>query len=236
MPHVLIVDDHPLMREAMAHVVHSVEPLAQLLGAGSLRQAEGLLATPPAPDAAIIDLQLPDGDGGQLVSLLRQRWPALPILVLTASEDGALARRLLSAGASGFAPKSAGLATLSAALRLVMAGQTYVPPLVLDLPPAGAGAPALAVPEDDGDEPADPATPGHLTPRQLAVLRLLCDGQSNKQISRALGLAERTTKVHVGAIFRALGVSNRTQAALAARALHLHQGPDAALAADALGH
>lgn len=217
----LLVDDHPLMREAMAGLVRDVEPGVDLVQAGSLAEARRLAAD-GGIDALVIDLQLPDGDGSELVAEFRRRWPQRPILVLTASEDLGRVRQLIGAGANGYAPKSAGHATLSAALRLVLAGQTYVPPLVLaaaTLPAPAADAETLAAEQEASATAADGS--GRLTPRQLDVLRLVCRGLSNKHISRELGLAERTVKVHIGAVFRALGVSNRTQAALAARACGL---------------
>ncbi len=215
----LLIDDHPLMREAMASLVRDVEPAAELVQAGSLADGRRLAGSGRV-DAVVIDLQLPDGDGSLLVAEFRQRWPQLPILVLTASEDLGRVRQLIGAGASGYAPKSAGHPTLSAALRLVLAGQTYVPPMVLAMPPpaaeADADAETLAAEQDARATAADGS--GRLTPRQLDVLRLVCSGLSNKHISRELGLAERTVKVHIGAVFRALGVSNRTQAAMVAQA------------------
>lgn len=232
----LVVDDHPMMREAMSGLLREVEPGVDLTTAGSLAEARAALAAVPF-DALVVDLQLPDGDGATLVAEFRQRWSGSPILVLTASEDHAEVRRLMAAGATGFAPKSSGYATLSAALRLVLAGQTYLPPLLLDaLPPiraadvlhAGAASRASSTPTSpDPSRPVSvpeggPTSPrASLTPRQTEVLRLLCEGLPNKTISRDLGLAERTTKVHVGAIFRALGVTNRTQAVIAARAAGL---------------
>lgn len=213
----LLIDDHPLMREAMASLVRDIDPAALLLQAGSLAEARRQ-AGDGALDGVIVDLQLPDGDGAQLVAEFRARWPALPILVLTASEDQGRVRALLGAGASGFAPKSAGHATLGAALRLVLSGQTYVPPLVLGLPPLAVPAEAAPGAGQDGADDTVPAdNGGRLTPRQIEVLRLVCSGLPNKLISRELGLAERTVKVHIGAVFRALGVSNRTQAAMVAR-------------------
>lgn len=220
----LIVDDHPMMREAMSGLLREVEPGAALTTAGTLAEARAAVAAVPF-DALIVDLQLPDGDGATLVAEFRQRWSGSPILVLTASEDHAEVRRLMAAGATGFAPKSSGYATLSAAVRLVLAGQTYLPPLLLDaLPPPAArpgSAPSPVAPAGAMPPPAAPAGLATLTPRQMEVLRLLGEGLPNKVISRDLGLAERTTKVHVGAIFRALGVTNRTQAVIAARAAGL---------------
>lgn len=216
-----IVDDHPMMREAMAGLVRDIEPGAELVTAGTVAEALEVAATATGFDALIVDLHLPDGDGSTLVAEFRRRWPALPILVLTASEDHGDVRRLIATGATGFAPKSSGYATLSAALRLVLAGQTYVPPLMLDSLSVPAAASPVPVVPDETTEAASAGTRDKLTPRQLEVLRLVCAGLPNKTISRQLGLAERTTKVHIGAIFRTLGVSNRTQAVLAAQAAGL---------------
>lgn len=215
-----IVDDHPMMREAMAGLVRDIEPGAELVTAGTVAEALEVAATATGFDALIVDLHLPDGDGSTLVAEFRRRWPALPILVLTASEDHGDVRRLIATGATGFAPKSSGYATLSAALRLVLAGQTYVPPLMLDSLSVPATAPPPPV-HDEATETSPAGARDKLTPRQLEVLRLVCAGLPNKTISRQLGLAERTTKVHIGAIFRTLGVSNRTQAVLAAQAAGL---------------
>jgi DNA-binding NarL/FixJ family response regulator len=143
------------------------------------------------------------GLGGlSTTELLRQRHPATPVIVLSSSEDPDDVRRALRAGARGYCPKSAGSSTMLAALRLVLAGEVYVPPFM-----------ALA------DPPSDEAVgPSGLTERQLQVLRLLCQGHVNKDIARALGMQEKTVKGHVTAIFRALKVVHRLQAVEAARA------------------
>ena len=123
-----------------------------------------------------------------------------PVLVLSASEDAGDAQRVLSHGAHGYCVKSASHETLTAALQQVLRGEVYLPPMLWQ---------------------ARPPPPGPLTERQLEVLHRLAEGLPNKRIAAELGVAEQTVKVHVGAIFRALGVANRTQAARAARAAGL---------------
>jgi DNA-binding NarL/FixJ family response regulator len=129
------------------------------------------------------------------------------VIVLSSSEDPNDVTLALKSGAFGYVPKSASPRNILSALRLVLAGEIYVPPLMLDY------AAGLA----DGVGRAPSAPGDRLTQRQTEVLRQLCRGLTNKEISRALDLSEKTTKSHITAIFKALGVVNRTQAAAAAR-------------------
>jgi two-component system, NarL family, nitrate/nitrite response regulator NarL len=129
------------------------------------------------------------------------------LIVLSSSEDPNDVRLALKSGACGYVPKSASPQNILSALRLVLAGEIYVPPLMLDFDPTTADVSSRAALE----------LGERLTERQTEVLRQLCRGLSNKEISRALDLSEKTTKSHVTAIFKALGVVNRTQAASAAR-------------------
>ncbi len=151
--------------------------------------------------AILLDLVLPDATGPAAVEALLERAPDVPILVLSSSDSAADVRSVLGRGARGYVPKSSGGQTLVSALRLVLAGEVYLPPLLLDAAPAE-------------EQPA-------LTGRQAAVLGLLGDGLSNKDIGRRLDLSEKTVKAHVGAVFRALGVVSRTQAVKAARSAGL---------------
>lgn len=184
--HVLVVDDHPLMREAIAALVREVEPDARISMAGSLAQAVAV-AEADNVDSAVLDLHLPDGSGDQLLAALRQRRPALPVLVLTSSEDAADRARLIGHGVSGYCFKSAGHEALAAALRRVLAAV-------------------------DGSA---------LGGTELRVLGLLCAGLSNPEIGTRLGLDMSDVKLAVAAVFRTLGVHNRTQAVQAARAARL---------------
>jgi two-component system, NarL family, nitrate/nitrite response regulator NarL len=134
----------------------------------------------------------------------------LPVIVLSSSDDPEDVRRALANGALGYVPKSAGPQTIISALRLVLAGEIYVPPLVL------LAATAQSVPVRGGATAI-----GELTERQREVLVLLARGLQNKEIGELLGLADKTVKTHVTAIFRTLHVINRTQAASLAREANL---------------
>ena len=224
----LLIDDHPLLREGVAAVLRQLDDAVEVVHAADGHDGLAQADAHPALDAVLVDLRMAGMDGLQTVAELHKRRPALPLVMLSSSEDPADVRAALAAGARGYCPKSAGHTTLLAALRLVLEGELYVPPLMLAavaavLPAAsGAAAGALAgTGQPGGTGTALPASNQRLTERQLEVLRLLCEGRPNKDISRQLGLSEKTTKAHVTAIFRALGVVNRTQAVLAARAAGL---------------
>ena len=138
-----------------------------------------------------------------------KRRPQLPVIILSSSEDPRDVRRALASGALGYIPKSAPPRTILAALQFVLAGNVYVPTLLVnETAPASAEASGRGAPNGAGPS---------LTARQIDVLRLVCDGQSNKEIARTLGLSDKTVKAHVTAIFKSLNVVNRMQAAAAAR-------------------
>jgi DNA-binding NarL/FixJ family response regulator len=201
----LIIDDHPLLREGVAAVLQQLGGPVEVLHAADGLSGLALAEQHDDLDAALVDLRMAGLDGLSTVARLHDHHPTVPVVMLSSSEDPADVRRALAAGARGYCPKSAGHTTLLAALRLVMAGELYVPPLM-----AAANASARA------ESPVP-----RLTDRQTEVLCLLCEGQPNKVISNRLRLSEKTTKAHVTAIFKALGVVNRTQAVLAARAAGL---------------
>src|ERR1700761_6439907 len=205
----LIVDDHPVLREGLAALLRQAGPDMHPLEASSAAEAFRLADEHADLDIVILDLIMPGMDGLQALAEFGRRRPDLPVVVLSSSEDPQDARRALSSGALGYVPKSASQHTLVAAIRLVMDGELYIPPLIM-----------AAMDDDGGAAAAAPARPGSvdLTQRQIDVLRLLSEGHSNKAIAIRLDLSEKTVKVHVGAIFRALLVANRTQAANAGRA------------------
>src|SRR5262245_5228974 len=145
---------------------------------------------------------MPGLGGAALIEALAARHPDLPLIVLSASESAADVRRVMALGALGYVPKSASPETLLSAFKLVLAGELYVPPLLLDEPPPAA--------------PGDIAA--KLTPRQADVLACMCQGLSNKAAARELSMSEKTVKTHVTAILRALGATNRMQAVTIARA------------------
>ncbi len=195
----LIIDDHPMLRQGVAAVLRDLEPGVTVLEAPDGATGLALAAAHAGLDAVLLDLQLTGLSGMDTLARLAAAHSDLPVVMLSASEDPAAVRAALAAGARGYCPKSASHATMQAAVRLVLAGEIYVPPLM-------AGA-APSAPRGDAD----------LTARQREVLRLVCDGQPNKQIAHTLGMQEKTVKTHVTAIFRALKVINRAQAVIAAR-------------------
>lgn len=202
MDRVVVADDHPLFRAAVASAVSRAMPGAQIDECDSLAGARQALAS--AADLVLLDLKLSDCDGFAGLVALRSEFPATPVVVVSASEDVATVRRALAFGASGFIPKSASLTQMVDALVTVLAGDV--------------AAPALP----------DEATIGELekriaslTPSQLRILTGLQRGRLNKQIAFDLGVTEATIKAHLTGVFRKLGVQNRTQAVIAARTLDL---------------
>jgi two-component system, NarL family, nitrate/nitrite response regulator NarL len=203
----LIVDDHAILREGLVALLQQFEQGADVLQAADTTEGLRLAEANPDLDAVFLDLNLPEQGGMEVIPVFAKRYPQLPVIVLSSSEDPSDVRFALKSGAFGFVPKSASPRNILSALRLVLSGEIYVPPLLLDLRPVDANGSARAAIE-----------PGErLTDRQTEVLRHLCRGLSNKEISRALDLSEKTTKSHITAIFKVLGVVNRTQAASAAR-------------------
>jgi len=167
-------------------------------------------------DLAVIDLGMPGAHGVGHIAQVHQRQPGLRMVVLSGQEDPAIMHAALDAGASGFIPKAYSPDVMLSAIRLVLQGGVYVPPLMMSRPgfDAGPGAPGPR-----GAHAAAAHLRHVLTDRQLEVLNLLSEGQQNKQIGRNLGISEGTVKIHLAAIFRALKVRNRTEAVVAARAV-----------------
>lgn len=200
---ILLADDHEVMRLAMRHALQPLAAEIHWHEAADAAQVDGQLANGVDFDLALVDLHMPGADGAATIARWRREHPALPLVVLSATEDPQLVRELIALGVSGFVPKSDAAAVMLQAIRLILAGGTYAPLRFL-APPAGA---------DGGDAPAAPG----LTPRQVEVLGLLARGLPNKRIARELGLSEATVKVHLLAIFRVLQVRNRTEAVVAAQ-------------------
>jgi DNA-binding NarL/FixJ family response regulator len=197
----LVVDDHVLIRDALASVLGQLQPGSAVMGAASCAEALETASHHADLSMILLDVALPDGDGLTLLATLRRDHPAVPVVMLSAVQDRAIVMRALEAGASGFIPKSARREIMLGALRLVFAGGIYVPPEILaaDLDPRPARA-------------SDRADRFGLSERQAEVLGLLMHGLSNKAISRRLDLAEPTVKNHITAILKALGARNRTEA------------------------
>lgn len=202
---ILVVDDHPLIRQAMAGVLQELRPDTEILDAPHARGLAECLETGGDVSLVLLDLTLPDADGFEVLSGLRRDYPKLPVVVFSADQDRDVILRALQCGALGFVPKSAERAVMLRALELILAGGVYVPPEVL-------GTTARRSPP----RPTPSLLPSGLTERQAQVLGLMMEGKSNKAICRVLGIAEPTVKNHVTAILRALNATNRTEAVLAA--------------------
>lgn len=213
---ILVVDDHVLIREALRGVLRELKgETTTILEAPESGAALRQLEQHGDVDLVLLDLNLPDRDGLDVLRELGARWPTLPVVVLSAFHDREKVSKALDLGAVGFIPKSARREVMCSAFNLVFAGGIYVPPEILAL----QGPPdAAAMPQAAADLRTRAAALG-LTERQVEVLALMMQGKSNKAICRVLGLAEPTVKVHVSAILRALKVSNRTEAVVAVRAL-----------------
>lgn len=199
---ILIADDHPLYRQALALAAQNVFPGAQLVEAGTLASAVRAAGDVPDLRLILLDLKMPGATGYSGIALLHAERPDVPILVVSSAEGEAVAHEARTFGAVGFLRKDSDLDTIEAAIAA-----------------ANTRRPVAAEPV----EPIDTVrtTVAGLTPTQLKVLLAVLDGQLNKQIAHGLGMSEATVKAHMTSIMRKLDVTNRTQAALVARSLGL---------------
>jgi DNA-binding NarL/FixJ family response regulator len=201
---ILLIDDHAMFREGIALTIGRAMPEAVIHAASTGKEAMAVLNVQPDIEVVMMDFYLPDIAGSVLLRYLRQLRRGLRILVVSASEDPVDVHRALTAGAHGFLHKTADSRCLLDALGRVSAGQDYVPE-------------AFALAGKNAMRPDDAALLGTLTPRQTEVLRLVCEGLRNGEISTRLGMTEKTVKAHMSAILAALDVPNRTQATVIAR-------------------
>lgn len=199
--HAVLIDDHELFRTGLRQVLEDALECDQVSDAASLDEGLELLAGIDAPDMIITDLNMPGSSGPESVRALVEAFPEARIVVMSASEATSDVLGCISAGVDGYVPKSLPVADIVAALNQVMGGSVYVP---------RASRVASAAPA----RPARAAVNGveHLTDRQKQVLDQLLLGQSSKEIARALDVAEGTVKIHLAAIYRALGVRSRAEA------------------------
>jgi two-component system nitrate/nitrite response regulator NarL len=204
----LVVDDHPLFRDGLAALLRQANPNTQVFQACDSEEGVRMAQATNDLDAVFVDLMMPGLAGEAAVKEFARRRPELPVIVLSSSENPSDVKRVLNAGALGYIPKSASPQTVLSALQLVLTGNIYVPPFLAHAQQQGTNPSSATAPTSTLD---------HLTDRQIDVLKQLRDGMSNKEISTRLGIAEKTVKAHVAAIFKTLNVVNRTQAANAAR-------------------
>lgn len=242
---VLLVDDHPLVLSALQAVIQNIGGGTTVVGVDSAAAARATLKADPDFDLVLLDLALGDADGFEVLVEFRSSYPAVPVVVVSASDRTSDVIRAIDSGAMGFVPKRSSHAELHEALHMVMTGAMYVPPSMLglafgrNLQTGGDTVPGVMRPMHgaDGSEPGFTTAGGDaplgaaarseahqkvptpaelgLTPRQAEVLSLLLQGLPNKLIARQLNLSVETVKDHVAAVLRALNVSSRTQAVLA---------------------
>ena len=205
---ILIADDHALIREGIRQQLSLLGGDTAIVEARDWVEALAAAAAHPDLGLALVDLRMPGKEGLTALAELLRASPGLPVLVFSASENIEDMRAVLRLGAMGYVNKNETPAVMLGAVRLVLDGGMVVPPVL-----AGLGI--------DIQTAADPSR--NLTERQLEVLRLIVEGKSNKEIARSLHVAHATVKVHLVAIFRALEVENRTQAAIVAERLGLHR-------------
>ncbi|WP_440223463.1 response regulator transcription factor [Dokdonella sp. MW10] len=208
MPRILIVDDHPLFRLALAQAVRNVVDAAEVVEADGFEAAMAQLRAQPDTDLVLLDLHMPGSHGLMGLVTLRSAFPAVAVVMVSAHDDPNVVHRALTYGAAGFVPKRTGLDDLQGVLRAILDGELPAPP------PAATTA-------DDLQDRALAARLATLSPQQLRVLVLVAEGLLNKQIADRLGIQERTVKAHLTAIFERLGVRNRTQASLLLGALSI---------------
>ena len=203
----ILADDHTLFRDGLALLLKAHCADSEIWEGDGLDAALAEAQAHPDADVALLDLYMPGMDGVQGIRRFVELNPALPLIILTGAEDPQQIQEVLSAGASGFIPKSSTPAVMLSAIQLVLSGGTYIPPQMLFSASASAHPP---------DTPTTRAQT-QLTERQMQVLRLLAAGKPNKVICSELNIEEGTVKAHIATIFRVLDVVNRTEAASVAR-------------------
>ena len=201
---ILIIDDHPLFREALKQAISGGVANASIAQSGSLDAARAVLDKDDGFDLVLLDLRMPGVQGLSGLIYLRAQYPNLPVVIVTAAEDHGIVQKALSLGASGFIPKTSGIGTIVEAVGAVLKGDIWVPS---DYDQVTAG-------DKETDEIARRIAT--LTAQQIRVLMMLKEGLLNKQIAYELSVSEATIKAHVSAILQKLNVSSRTQAVIAA--------------------
>ena len=209
----LLVDDHTLVRKGLIQVLQTCVNEAEVTEAGSAEEALEILQHTPH-DVALVDIRMPGRDGIELLKEIRSTWPALPVIIVTSYDNGEYVKTALTEGAAGYLLKDASPEDLAQAILVALSGSGNVlsPRAVRNLFEGSAGGEQM-----ESQKNAHPDV--GLTRREADVLQLLAGGASNREISRQLFLSEKTVKAHLAAVFRKLGVSNRTQAAMAAVAM-----------------
>ena len=205
---IVVADDHPLFREALQQALGDVFGSVSFVEADSFDPLQQAAEANEDADLVLLDLDMPGAHGFSALAWLRSQFPALPVVIISATSDPRVMRRSVDFGSSGFIPKSSSLETIAAAIRAVLDGEVWLPDAALTTEDEAL--------REDQELAQRIAT---LTPQQFRVLMMLADGLLNKQIAAKLQVSEATIKAHVTAILRKMGLRSRTQAAVAARRL-----------------
>jgi DNA-binding NarL/FixJ family response regulator len=224
---ILIVDDHALVRRGMNYVVKEGFPDADVVEAESAAAALDVMRTGKRPDLALVDVRMPDLDGLELLRAIKTDWPDLPVIMLSTYDNAPYVKRALADGAAGYLLKDATPEDLSQAINVAMSGSGNVlsPRVIQNLfedqeTQGGVSNGAAGSRRNEYS----------LTQRENDILALLAEGRSNRDIAQKLYLSEKTVKAHLAAIFRKLGVTNRTQAAMVAVQMGVGPVPGALVA------
>lgn len=196
---ILLVDDHALFRDGLKLLLRELEDDVSVIEASDLNSAFDALFQHPDTDFMLLDLNFPGQDGIAILEAMAESYPTVPVAILSASTEQEDVNKVMKRSAMGYIYKHSASTVILGAIRLMLAGGLYTPPRI-----------------EQANESKNRALAKALTNRQIEVLTFLVEGYSNKHISTELGIAEATIKMHITAIFRVLGVTNRTQAALAA--------------------
>ncbi len=208
---ILIADDHALFRDGLSMHLERIAPQAVITQAGNFSQAIKILETDKKVDLIIADLDMDDINWEQGLSEIKTKSPGSRIVVISACEDNRSIKKALDLGACGYIPKRSDTKVLTSALKLVLDGGNYLPPSILE----------YANPELYGKDAGEPKKSKILTPRQTEVLGYVAQGLSNKQIAYNMGVSEATVKLHINALLRSVGATNRTQAVILSQKMGL---------------
>lgn len=217
---ILLVDDHALFRDGMRYVLQQLPEEVEILEAGNFPDGLKLAMQHPELDLALLDLNMPGSEGPISIRFFHQRYPHIPVVVVSGEEGRGYMEKVMNYGAMGFISKSSTAAVMLSALNLVLSGGVYIPPQLLRQYGEMAGKEA-----DVADRRSLHTNEYGLTQRQMEVLMHLAAGLSNKEIAEAIHLAEGTVKIHVAAVYQTLRVGNRMEAVRMAEKLGLVGAP-----------
>lgn len=205
--HVLLADDHELVRSGLKFYLERLASKVTVIEAATFEEALVNSSQAPQLDLIILDLKMPGMNGFAGLEMMRARFPKVPAVILSGSVRRGDVLTALAAGAAGYIPKTLSGKAMFNALQLILAGETYVPSIVLPDSDSMPGQPDAGKDAAAGDNALS-----KLTPRERDALALLTQGYSNKEIARRLEIEEITVKVHLSGVYRKLHATNRTQA------------------------